>query len=58
MKYNDTDMNGNTWCKSWVDTYNRLTALIERTYGDELRERYRDERHRHYVSCMTIAMEG
>jgi hypothetical protein len=58
MNYKDTDINGNTWCKPWVDTYNRLTALIECTRCDELRERYKDERHKHYVLCMTIAMEG
>ena len=58
MDYNDKDINGNTWPAAWVDTYNDMTALIERTYNVELQETYKDQRHLHYVTCMTIAMEG
>lgn len=58
MDYNDKDMNGNVWCKEWVDTYNDMTALIERTYGVELQETYKDQRHLHYVMCCELAMEA
>lgn len=58
MNYNDKDINGNVWCKGWVDAYNNMTALIERTYDVELQETYKDQRHLLYVTCMNIAMEG
>ena len=57
MNYKDKDINGNVWCKDWVDTYNNMTALIERTYNVELQETYKDQRHLHYVTCMHRAME-
>ena len=57
MQYTDKDMNGNTWCKDWVDIYNSLTVLIENTYGASLRETYLNDRHRFYVMCCELAME-
>ena len=53
-----TDINGNIWPDQWVETYNRLTWLIDNTYGVELKERYLSERHRFYVLCINILSEG
>lgn len=55
MKYSDTDINGNAWPAAWVDTYNNLSAQIERTHGVELKQALLDERHRFYMLCIYTA---
>jgi len=53
-----TDYNGNQWPQQWVNTYNNLTSLIESTYGNQLREKYLNERHAFYVLCVKALAEG
>lgn len=58
MQYTDTDYNGNTWPAIWVDTYNRLTEQLERTYSVSSRERIMNERHAFFVTCVAAAQGG
>lgn len=62
IEYGFQDINGNTWCDPWVDTYNRLTEIINRS-GDGIvdslsereREFYLDQRHRQHVQFADLA---
>lgn len=55
MRYTDTDYNGNTWPRVWVDTYNNLTDQLERTQSLSSRERIMNERHAFFVTCVAAA---
>lgn len=55
MKYTDTDYNGNTWPRIWVDTYNDLTDQLERTESLSSKEKVMNERHAFYVICVAVA---
>ena len=55
MNYDDTDYNGNTWPRVWVDTYNSLTDKLERTDSVSSRERIMNERHAFFVICVATA---
>ena len=55
MNYDDTDYNGNTWPRVWVDTYNNLTEQLERTDSISSRERIMNERHAFFVICVATA---
>jgi len=55
MNYDDTDYNGNTWPRVWVDTYNNLTEQLERTDSISSRERIMNERHAYFVICVATA---
>jgi len=63
-EYGFKDFNGNAWCDRWVDTSNWLTRDVNKSAGrivmpDSLvqqeRDRFLDQRHRHYVLCAGIA---
>ena len=53
-----TDYNGNQWPQQWVDTYDNMTRLIDSTYGEELREKYLNERHAFYMLCVKILQDA
>lgn len=55
MNYDDTDYNGNTWPRVWVDTYNSLTDQLERAKSVSDRERIMNERHAFFVICVATA---
>lgn len=62
LSYGFKDLNGNTWCDPWVDTYNRFTGIINRSgdgsagsLSEQEREFYLAQRHRHYQQCANIA---
>jgi hypothetical protein len=55
MNYDDTDYNGNTWPRVWVDTYNGLTDQLERAVSLGERERVMNERHAFFVICVATA---
>lgn len=62
LLYGFKDVNGNSWCDPWVDTYNRFTEIINRS-GDGIvgslaereREFYIDQRHRNYQQFAALA---
>ena len=58
MDYNTKDLNSNTWQIEWVDAYNHMNALIERTDNVELKKQYEDEYYKQYFFYMNLAQEG
>ena len=63
MEYGFEDFNGNSWCNSWVDSYNLYNELINRHAGREIKtgsethsciEFHKDQRHKHFVSILEI----
>lgn len=63
IEYGFTDFMGGTWCDAWVDTYNQLTADINKSanmpvYSDSLTQQERDffldQRNRTFVQYMEI----
>jgi len=58
MNYNTKDLNSNTWQIEWVDAYNHMNALIERTDNVELKKQYEDEYYKQYFFYMNLAQEG
>lgn len=64
MQYGFQAFQGMVWCNQWVDTYNRYTKLIDQQERKDPLKRgalcnqeiefYKDQRHRHFVQCMSI----
>ena len=66
IEYGFKDMDGNIWCDSWVDSYNELTRLVNKSAGIEIcsgllvneRDFYLNQRHKLYVQFLDIKRNG
>lgn len=65
LAYGFRDMNGNEWCKQWIDAYNRFTEAINLagsgiagSMAEHEREFYLDQRHKQYLQFADLARKA